>query len=148
MPVGGDVGTPVGGTLGAGDGSAVGTAVGTGVGQGVCTKRQQASTPLAGSTPPSQGPSNLWLAPSALVMASGPSLPEPVTAVTAPVVVGSPSSQTCAGHRAVGDGDGADVGGCVGRDVGAAVGTPVGRAEGMVVGRDEGSADARPITTA
>ena len=114
VPVGGDVGTPVGGTLGAGDGSAVGTAVGTGVGQGVCTKRQQASTPLAGSTPPSQGPSNLWLAPSAVVMASGPSLPEPVTAVTAPVVVGSPSSQTCAGHRAVGAGDGADVGGCVG----------------------------------
>ena len=97
VPVGGDVGTPVGGTLGAGDGSAVGTAVGTGVGQGVCTKRQQASTPLAGSTPPSQGPSNLWLAPSALVMASGPSLPEPVTAVTAPVVVGSPSSQTWRG---------------------------------------------------
>ena len=54
MPVGGDVGTPVGGTLGAGDGSAVGTAVGRGVGQGVCTKRQQASTPLAGLTPPSQ----------------------------------------------------------------------------------------------
>ena len=91
MPVGGDVGTPVGGTLGAGDGSAVGTAVGTGVGQGVCTKRQQASTPLAGSTPPSQGPSNLKLAPSALVMASGPSFPDPVTAVTAPVVVASRS---------------------------------------------------------
>ena len=136
MPVGGDVGTPVGGTLGAGDGSAVGTAVGTGVGQGVCTKRQQASTPLAGSTPPSQGPSNLWLAPSALVMASGPSLPEPVTAVTEPVVVISPSSHAMAGHSAVGDGVGTRDGGSVGRDVGALVGTP----DGASVGWDVGSA--------
>ena len=48
--VGTDVGTPVGGAHGAGDGRPDGTAVGTGVGQGVCTKRQQASTPLAGST--------------------------------------------------------------------------------------------------
>ena len=60
---------------------------------------------------------------SALVMASGPSLPvvvddahdpEPVTAVTEPVVVMSPSSHAMAGHLAVGDGVGRCDGGIVG----------------------------------
>ena len=90
---------------------------------------------------------------SALVMASGPSLPvvaddahdpEPVTAVTEPVVVISPSSHAMAGHMAVGDGvgtgDGGSVGALVGRDVGALVGTPVGRD----VGTDDGTVDGTP----
>ena len=89
---------------------------------------------------------------SALVMASGPSLPvvaddahdpEPVTAVTEPVVVMSPSSHAMAGHLAVGDGvgtgDGGIVGTPVGRDVGAVVGTPDGEAVGVDVGTVDGT---------
>ena len=91
---------------------------------------------------------------SALVMASGPSLPvvaddahdpEPVTAVTEPVVVMSPSSHAMAGHLAVGDGvgtgDGGIVGTPVGRDVGALVGTPDGASVGWDVGTDVGKVD-------
>ena len=87
---------------------------------------------------------------SALVMASGPSLPvvaddahdpEPVTAVTEPVVVMSPSSHAMAGHLAVGDGVGTGDGGSVGRDVGALVGTPDGASVGWDVGTDVGKVD-------
>ena len=75
---------------------------------------------------------------SALVMASGPSLPEPVTAVTEPVVVMSPSSHAMAGHLAVGDGVGTSVGGRrPGR--GRAVGTPDGATVGWDVGVDVGT---------
>ena len=81
---------------------------------------------------------------SALVMASGPSLPEPVTAVTEPVVVISPSSHAMAGHLAVGDGVGTRDGGSVGRDVGALVGTPDGASVGWDVGTDVGTVDGTP----
>ena len=81
---------------------------------------------------------------SALVMASGPSLPEPVTAVTEPVVVMSPSSHAMAGHSAVGDGVGTRDGGSVGRDVGALVGTPDGASVGWDVGVDVGTVDGTP----
>ena len=157
------VGVVDGSSVGLGDGGDVGADDGSGVGHVVFMKRQQASMPLAGLTPPSQPlpaeslycalPSRTRSPPwarmsSALVMASGPSCavqrPEPVRAVMEPVVVISPSSHAMAGHMAVGDGvgtgDGGSVGALVGRDVGALVGTPVGRD----VGTDDGTVDGTP----
>ena len=178
MAVGTDVGVSDGGTVGTLDGTLVGVVDGSsvglddggdvgaddgsGVGHVVFMKRQQASMPLAGLTPPSQPlpaeslncalPSRTRSPPSArmssaLVMASGPSCadqrPEPVRSVMEPVVVISPSSHAMAGHLAVGDGvgtpDGGFVGMPVGRDVGAVVGTPDGEAVGSVVGTVDGT---------
>ena len=164
--MGGAVGTLVGvvdgSSVGLGDGGDVGADDGSGVGHVVFMKRQQASMPLAGLTPPSQPlpaeslncalPSRTRSPPSArmssaLVMASGPSCadqrPEPVRSVMEPVVVISPSSHAMAGHLAVGDGvgtgDGGIVGTPVGRDVGAVVGAPDGEAVGSVVGTVDGT---------
>ena len=157
------VGVVDGSSVGLGDGGDVGADDGSGVGHVVFMKRQQASTPLAGLTPPSQPlpaeslncalPSRTRSPPSArmssaLVMASGPSCadqrPEPVRSVMEPVVVISPSSHAMAGHLAVGDGvgtpDGGFVGMPVGRDVGAVVGTP----DGEAVGTDVGTVDGTP----
>ena len=156
------VGVVDGSSVGLGDGGDVGADDGSGVGHVVFMKRQQASMPLAGLTPPSQPlpaeslncalPSRTRSPPSArmssaLVMASGPSCadqrPEPVRSVMEPVVVISPSSHAMAGHLAVGDGvgtpDGGFVGMPVGRDVGAVVGTPDGEAVGSVVGTVDGT---------
>ena len=162
VAVGTLVGVVDGSSVGLGDGGDVGADDGSGVGHVVFMKRQQASTPLAGLTPPSQPlpaeslncalPSRTRSPPSArmssaLVMASGPSCadqrPEPVRSVMEPVVVISPSSHAMAGHLAVGDGvgtpDGGFVGMPVGRDVGAVVGTPDGEAVGVDVGTVDGT---------
>ena len=163
VAVGTLVGVVDGSSVGLGDGGDVGADDGSGVGHVVFMKRQQASTPLAGLTPPSQPlpAESLYCAlplrtrsppwarmSSALRSAPSPSVAEPRLSPRAPLVrafppmpLMSPSSHAMAGHLAVGDGVGTGDGGSVGRDVGALVGTPDGASVGWDVGTDVGKVD-------